>query len=108
MKDTRTLLQRLTWTWRKCLVFESYRLDTMSQARQILAENFIFYTEEWLNRDYLTGIFTPVRWITLDMSCMWTKRTLRWPWICWKPTALTEYERKRTVSVDKAPRRVYG
>lgn len=39
-------------TWRKCLVFESYRLDTMSQARQILAENFIFYTEEWLNRDY--------------------------------------------------------
>lgn len=30
MKDTRTLLQRLTWTWRKCLVFESYRLDTMS------------------------------------------------------------------------------
>lgn len=52
MKDTRTLLQRLTWTWRKCLVFESYRLDTMSQARQILAENFIFYIEEWLNRDY--------------------------------------------------------
>lgn len=53
MKDTRTLAQRLAWIWRKRLVFESYRPDTLALARQTLAEHQIFYTEQWLERSYV-------------------------------------------------------
>lgn len=58
MKDTRTWKQRLTWGWRKRLVFESYRVDTLAVARQKLAEHQIFYTEQWLERSYVNQFRT--------------------------------------------------
>lgn len=58
MKDTRTLMQRLTWVLRKRLVFESYRVDTLALARQKLAEHQIFYTEQWLERSYVNHFRT--------------------------------------------------